>query len=241
MIRDFLAVCAFCVAAPAMAQSLVVAEARGINLEVGSWLDEVRQVKLPAGGKLVVVRTDGVVISLRGPYDGPLRSQVPTRQGAGRALATLVSTRNDRANRVGAVRSGSNAAPLPSPWMIDVTRPGERCLVEGAPIVWWREDGATTGTFNLFPIDRSWNAQFLFEAGHSTVTVAELSDIEGSKAFIIEDNEREYSIRMHLIPRGVIKPAILAGWMIEKGCIQQADALLALLSNGAELESSAIP
>lgn len=240
MIRASLAVCALCFAVPALAQSLVVVEARGINLEVGSRLDDARQVTLPAGGKLVVVRTDGVVISLRGPHNGPLRSQAPPRQGAGRALASLVATRNDRANRVGAVRSGSNAAPLPSPWMIDVTRPGERCLVEGAPIIWWRDDSSTTGAFNLFPIDRSWTAEFLFEAGQDTLTVAELSDIEGNKAFIIEDDEREYSIRIHLIPEEVSEPAVLAGWMIEKGCIQQADALLASLSDGAELENGDI-
>jgi hypothetical protein len=241
VIRALLSVFAFCIAVPVMAQSMVVVEARGIDLKVGSRLDEARQVKLPAGGKLVVVRTDGVVISLRGPHDGPLRSQAPSRQGASRALASLVATRNDRANRVGAVRSGSNAAPLPSPWMIDVTRPGERCLFEGAPIVWWRQDSATAETFNLFPLDRSWNTQFLFEAGQNTVTVSELSDIEGTKAFIIEDNEREYSIRMHLIPEGVSEPAVIAGWIIEKGCIQQADALLAQLSTGSELDNSNIP
>lgn len=240
MIRVLLAVCAFCVAVPAFAQSLVVVEARGINLEVGSRLDEARQVTLPAGGKLVVVRTDGVVISLRGPHQGLLRSQAPPRQGTGRALASLVATRNDRANRVGAVRSGSDASPLPTPWLIDVTRPGERCLVEGAPIVWWREDGSITDTFNLFPIDRSWTAKLLFEAGQNNLTVSELSDIEGSKAFIIEDREREYSIRLHLIPEEVSEPAVLAGWMIEKGCIQQADALLASLSDGSEFENGDI-
>lgn len=232
MIRALLAACAFCLVVPAAAQSLVVVEVRGIDLKVGSRVDEARRVMLPAGGKLVVVRTDGTVISLRGPHDGPVKSNAPPRQGAGRALATLVATRNDRANRVGAVRSGSNAAPLTSPWLIDVTRPGERCLVGGAPIVWWRPASATTANYSLFPIDRSWNAQFRFEAGQSTVTVAKVSDIEATKAFIIKDAEREYSIRLHLIPDDVTEPAVLAGWMIEKGCIQQVDALLALLPRG---------
>lgn len=240
MIRALLAVCAFCIGVPAAAQSLVVVEVRGVDLKVGSRFDEARPVKLPAGGKLVVVRTDGTVISLRGPHDGPLKSKAPPRQGAGRALATLVATRNDRANRVGAVRSGSNAAPLPSPWLIDVARPGERCLVEGAPIVWWQPVSATPVNYTLFPIDRSWNAQFRFEAGQSTVTVAKVSDIEVTKAFIIKDDEREYSIRLHLIPKDVTEPAVLTGWMIEKGCIQQADAILALLLRGANSDGSEI-
>ena len=238
MIRALLAACAFCFAVPAAAQSLVVVEVRGIDLKVGSRVDEARPVKLPAGGKLVVVRTDGTVISLRGPHDGPLKSKAPPKQGAGRALATLVATRNDRANRVGAVRSGANAAPLPSPWLIDVTRPGERCLVEGAPFVWWQPARTTSSHYALFPIDRSWNALFRFEAGQSTLTVAKVSEIEMTKAFIIKDDEREYSIRLHLIPEDVTEPAVLAGWMIQKGCIQQADALLAELQQGTNSDDS---
>lgn len=238
MIRAFLAACAFCFAMPAAAQSLVVVEVRGIDLRVGSRVDEARRLKLPAGGKLVVVRTDGTVISLRGPHNGPLRSQAPRRQGASRALAALITTRNDRANRVGAVRSGANAAPLPSPWLIDVTRPGERCLVEGAPIIWWQPARATSSHYALFPLDRSWNAQFTFEARQSTLAVAKVSEIEIAKAFIIKDDEREYSIRVHLIPEDVTEPAVLAGWMLQKGCIQQADALLAELQDSINSEGS---
>lgn len=226
------------IAAPAAAQSLVVVEVRGVDLKVGSRLDEAQQVKLPAGGKLVVVRSDGTVISLRGPHSGPLKSKAAPSQGAGRALAALVASRTDRANRVGAVRSGANAAPLPSAWLIDITRPGERCLVEGAPIGWWRPVSAATQDFTLSPLDRSWNAQLSFEAGQDTVAITRVSDIEATKSFIIKDQEREYSIRVHLIPKATTEPAVLAGWMIEKGCIQQADALLALLRPGQNDESS---
>jgi len=230
MRAPLLLVSAIWFAVPAAAQSLVVVEARGGELKVGSRLDEGRQVKLPAGGKLVVVRSDGTVISLRGPHDGPVRSKAAPNRGAGRALAALVTTRNDRANRVGAVRSGSNAAPLPSPWFIDITRPGERCLVEGTPISWWRPVTTASQDFTLFPLDRSWNAQFRFAADQETIAITKVSDIDGTKSFLIKDDEREYSIRLQLIPDTVTEPAVVTGWMIEKGCIQQADALLAYLS-----------
>lgn len=231
-----IAILTLLVAVPAAAQSMVVVEVRGVDLKVGSRIDEARQIKLPAGGKLVVVRNDGTVISLRGPYSGPLKSKAAPSQGAGRALAALVANRSDRANRVGALRSGSNAAPLPSPWLIDISRPGERCLVEGAPIGWWRPSNEATQDYTIFPLDRSWNAQLLFEAGQDTVAITKVSDIEVTKAFIIKDQEREYSIRLHLIPETVTEPAVLAGWMIQKGCIQQADALLATLSSSKSSE-----
>jgi hypothetical protein len=230
MIRAALiAIAALFIAAPASAQSLVVVEVRGADLKVGSRINEGRQVKLPAGGKLVVVRNDGTVISLRGPYDGAVISQAPPSKGAGRALAALVTTRNDRANRVGAVRSGSQAAPLPSPWLIDITRPGERCLVEGSPLMWWRPKVSNEQTFTVLPLDRSWNTLLAFEAGQDTLAISKVSDIETAKSFMVSDEEREYSVRLHIIPSEVTEPAILTGWMIEKGCIQQADALLASL------------
>lgn len=224
-----LAALGLCVAAPAAAQSLVVVEARGIDLKIGSRLDQTRQVKLPAGGKLVVVRSDGRVITLRGPHDGPVQMQAASTNGAARALVALVTTRNDRANRVGAVRSGSNAAPLPSPWLIDVTRSGERCLVEDAPIGWWRPASSNADDFTLLPLDRSWEAALHFDHGQDVLTITNAGDIEVTKAFIIRHGEAEYSIRLHLLPASVSEPPVLAGWMIEKGCIQQADALLAML------------
>lgn len=225
-------------AVPAAAQPLVVVEARSVDLKVGSRIDDGRLVKLPAGGKLVVVRSDGTVISLRGPYEGPVRSKAAPNRGAGRALAALVATRNDRANRVGAVRSGSNAAPLPSPWAIDITRPGERCFFEGVPISFWRPVVSDTQEFTLSPLDRSWNVQFRFAVDQDTIAVTKLSDIDVTKAFIVKDDEREYSLRLHLIPETVTEQAVVAAWMIEKGCIQQADALLADLSQDLNLGSA---
>ncbi len=126
---------------------------------------------------------------------------------------------------------------MPSPWLIDITRPGERCLIEGAPIGWWRPTTVVTEDFTLSPLDRSWNTQFRFETGQDIVSITRVSDIDGTKAFIVKDDEREYSIRLHLIPAAVTEPAILAAWMIEKGCIQQADAMLALLPTDETSES----
>lgn len=230
MMRGFvLAVLGLCLAGPAAAQSLVVVEARGIDLKIGSRLQEARQVRLPAGGKLVVVRSDGTVITLRGPHDGPVRTRKTSRNGASRALAALVTTRNDRANRVGAVRSGANAAPLPSPWLVDVSRPGERCIVEGAAIGWWRPVSSNADDFTLFPIDRSWDAVLHFDRHQDVLAIRDVGHIEVTKALIIRHDEFEYSIRLHLLPASVNELPVLAGWMIEKGCIQQADALLALL------------
>jgi hypothetical protein len=220
------AIFALLAAGSAAAQSLVVVEARGVDLKVGSRIEGARPITLPAGGKLVVVRSDGQVISLRGPHNGPLKIQAAPQDGANRALAALVNTRNDRANRVGAVRSGASAAALPSPWLVDITRPGERCIVEGQPIGWWRASSGHAEDFTLFPLDRSWNALLRFDANQSTLSVSKVSDIDVSKAFIIRAQDLEYSIRIHLISAEVTEPAILAGWLIEKGCIQQADALL---------------
>ena len=83
----------------------------------------------------------------------------------------------------------------------------------------------------MSPLDRSWDAAFQFKPGQDTVAITKVSDIELTKAFLIEDRDLEYSIRVHLVPPLLDEPTVLAAWMIEKGCIQQVDALLASLSN----------
>jgi hypothetical protein len=95
--------------------------------------------------------------------------------------------------------------------------------------MWWRPQIVNEQTFTVLPLDRSWNAFFRFEAGQETLAISKVSDIEVTKSFMVLDKEREYSVRLHMIPKAVTEPAMLAGWMLEKGCIQQADALLASL------------
>lgn len=208
------------------AYPLVIVEARGGDLKPGGKIDSAARVSLKPGDKLVVIGPDGKISTVRGTYAGAPVQGGGSVQNARVALSALISTRNDRANTVGAVRSGSSAAPLPDPWLIDISRPGERCTREGERPVWWRPSAEGEAKFAVYPIDRSWRADFVWKDGDDRMRSPPLMRLEGVRMLIIKTGDQERPVRLNIIPKDIDDPVVLTAWMLEKACVQQADALL---------------
>ena len=51
--------------------------------------------------------------------------------------------------------------------------------------------------------------------------------------WLVNVGQQEHALRFSRIPASVTDPYVLAAWMLEKGCIQQGDALLRLLAGQA--------
>lgn len=210
----------------AAAYPLVVVDARGSQLRPGARVDSAAALSLKAGERVVLVGPDGRVNIVQGPHNGPPAAAGGPVQNPRLALAALIATRNDRASTVGAVRSGALAATLPSPWLIDVSRPGERCIRDDAPPVLWRPAAADAASFVVFPVDRSWRADFQWKPGQDSITAPALIRLDSAKMIIIKTGTQERAIRLNIIPAGIDDPAVLVAWMLEKACVQQADALM---------------
>lgn len=222
---------------PAVATPMIVVEARGGALKPGMRIDSARPVRLAEGEKIVLVAPDGRMSTLRGPYSGPAVRNAGSVQNPRVALAALIATRNDRASSVGAVRSGANAAPLPEPWLIDISRGGDRCLKEGEKPVWWRPDSLTEKAFSVFPVDRSWRADYIWKPATDRITPPDIIGLDDLKTFIIRADGQEYPLRISMIPRDIDDPLVVTAWMLEKACVQQADSYLRAI--GKDLDDSA--
>lgn len=214
-------------AAPAMALAaqLVVLDARGGGLKPGQSIDSARPIALKEGERVTVISPDGRSVTLRGAFNGPPMQTAAAAANPRLALAALVSTRNARSSSIGAIRAGSVAAPLPDPWLIDISRPGPRCLREGETPVWWHPESATAKTFTVYPIDRSWRADFAW-GGADRMPAPRLSKLDGANLFVIRMDGQDNAISLNVIPKSVDNEMVLTAWMLEKGCIQQADAYL---------------
>lgn len=208
------------------AAPLIVVDARGGGLKSGQKIDSAKPIALKEGERVTLIGPDGKTITLRGKYAGPPMIRAGAATDPKRALAALIATRNARTSSVGVVRSGTDAAPLPQPWLIDISRPGERCLKVGERAVWWRPEKAGAQKFTVLPIDRSWRADFQWGAGQDRLAVPPLAKFEGQTIFVIRIDEQEYAVSVNLVPADLENDFVLASWMLEKGCIQQADALL---------------
>ena len=221
---------------PVMADKLIVLDARGGGLKAGMSIDSNSNVTLKEGELVTVIGPKGNSVVLKGPFNGPVLAKSESGLDAKQALSALVATRDARSTAVGVIRAGTDAVKIPEPWLIDVTRPGPRCLLEGEPPVWWRPDASKVQHFTLYPIDRSWKADIGWAAGQDRQTAPALSRYEGANVFFIRQNEQEFAISLNVIPKSVDNDLVLSAWMLEKGCLQQADALLAGLRN--ELQTS---
>jgi hypothetical protein len=220
---------AWTIPATGLAATLVVLEARSSTLTLGMRIDSNSVITLKDGERATFIGPDGKSLSLKGPFNGVPLAKASESVELRQALSALVATRDARTSSVGVVRAGTAAVKIPEPWLIDVTRPGPRCLLEGTQPVWWRPDASQIDSFTVFPVDRSWSAQFNWAAGQDRQPLPPLSRLEGSKVFVIRQGEQEYAISLEVVPKDLENQLILASWMLEKGCIQQADALLTLV------------
>ena len=94
-----------------------------------------------------------------------------------------------------------------------------------API-WWRPDGGAAQAFTVYPIDRSWRADFTWAPGQTQLKAPLLQKYDGTTTFIVRSDGQEIAVGVNVIPRDIGDDLVLASWMLEKGCIPQADALL---------------
>jgi len=212
-----------------VAATLVVMEARSSTLTLGMRIDSSSVISLKEGERVTFIAPDGKSISLKGPFNGVPFAKANDSVDLRQALSALVATRDARTSSVGVVRAGTATVKIPEPWLIDVTRPGPRCLLEGTQPVWWRPDASQIESFTVFPVDRSWSAQFNWAAGQDRQPLPPLSRLDGSKAFVVRQGEKEFAISLEVVPKGLENQLILTSWLLEKGCIQQADALLNLV------------
>lgn len=215
-------------AGAATAAPMVVIAARGGGVSVGQRIDSAARLSLKAGEQVTLIGADGRSVVQRGPYAGVAGPQVAAAGGGRQALAALISAQTARSSAVGVVRSGGEGAVPPSPGLIDISRGGARCLAAGAPMRWWRPEATAAEPFTILPVDRSWRADFRWAAGQREMAAPPLGRIEGATRLVVRGRDGdERMILIHRAPATLDTDLLLAGWMIEKGCGPQAQALAA--------------
>jgi len=209
-------------AAPALAENLIIVEARGIALKPGAGVDSTKPLVLKQGQHVTLISNSGTTLTLDGPYN-----QVPTAGGGGTSsntFAALVTERTARTGEVGTTR-GTTTARLPDPWLIDVSHAGSACLAEGAPAVFWRPAAKDAGTLAVMPDDRSWKIQTDWPAGADRIAVTDQALVHGGAIYFVTFNGTEQAIKVSAVPAALTSDAMRAAWMANKGCEAQAEAL----------------
>jgi len=209
-------------AAPTFAGQLVVLEARGTALKQGDSVDDSKALTLKEGEEVTLVADDGSVVTLHGPYD-----KAPTAGGSDAAVLALdaLTTRTAQRNVAGVVRDATIEVHLPNPWLVDVSHPGAACLKNGERPVFWRAS-SEGGTLTIMPSDRSWSAEAPWPRGATTLQAPDYFPIHDGRTYLASFGGNEVAVTVNVLPPALGNARMQAAWMLEKGCVAQAQALI---------------
>lgn len=213
----------------AHAATLIVMEARGAGLKVGQQMDSDKPLLLKDGERVTLIGPDGSKLVLRGPWNEPPIKKSGAVTDPKKALVALVANRDARITTAGVVRAGVAAAKLPDPWLIDVSRPGVRCIKQGSRPVFWRPNASMATKLVVSPADRSFRNEFEWPLGVDRLPMPESSRFEVQNLLRVELDGQEFAMGLVEIPNTIDNPMVLYAWMLEKSCLQQSDALLSQL------------
>ncbi len=209
----------------AAAAVLVVAEARGIGLKPGAQLDSTKPLALKQGQHVTLISETGSTLKLDGPYNQPPSAGGGGGVGLNQTLAALVTQRTARAGEFGVTR-GTVLAALPEPWVLDATHSGNFCVQENGTPTFWRPDAKAAVSFAVAPVDHSWNAKAEWAAGQDRLAVTTDVPMRAGDTYLVTINGTESAVTLVQVPASLVNADMRAGWMANRRCEQQAEALV---------------
>ncbi|MBI5166071.1 MAG: hypothetical protein HY985_19495 [Magnetospirillum sp.] len=208
------------------AAELVVVDAGGGGFKPGQVVSSERSLGLAAGQTVTLMAASGRVVKVVGPADTlPAESGTPGDDKTVLAsLTTLVKARQADTGTLGTFRTAG--AALPEPWLVDVGGSGERCLLDGEPLVLWRADGASAARVTVGLPERHWQARAEWPAGSQRLFGPEtVVPGEGETLSVAFESHRA-DLLVHRVPAAVQGEAMRLAWLIERNCLAQAAALV---------------
>jgi hypothetical protein len=220
----------FLAASTGMTDNLIVYSAKGIQLKSGEIVESSSVLTLQSGQELSLISPTGKIIRLVGPYKG-----APLNKGEGRdkksvkeAIQNLLSYSGPGVESFGITRSTDDVlklagkpAPLPSPWVVNVTLDGPYCYQEGKKIIFWRPNEEKSAKISIDIEENNWHANAVWSSGKSKLSLPDsMPVIDGAVYQITLDNKKATGV-MNIVPKGLQSKMAQAAWLKQKGCVPQ--------------------
>jgi hypothetical protein len=85
--------------------------------------------------------------------------------------------------------------------------------------------------FKIIPADRSYQVDTLWPAKEMNFKSDKIQFLNAQQYLTVTIEDEDFNIQISEIPKEIPEGLLLTGWMIEKGCVQQADALIKQLQD----------
>jgi hypothetical protein len=214
-------------AAAAIAAELVVIDSNAPDLKKGSVVDSAAEISLPAGTRATLMSASGEKVRLTGPFSG----KVPASAKAGdpklvTAVARLLDPQAKDTTALGAFR-GAKAVSTPAPDAIDAAKGGNFCVLQNTKVKLRRGTPPATADWGkLTAIKEGTEAEVTWAADVATADwPSQIPISDGGRYMLARSKSQPVRVVLYLEPKGLQLAGRLE-WMQERGCKEQALALL---------------
>lgn len=219
------------------AADMVVIHSHSANsYPVGQLLDNQVTLTLPANSEITVVFESGGVKTVKGPYQGQLQDPLSDSKTTSdlKLVATLADFLSDQTLQT-TVRSTSSSPE--DIWWIDVnTNKRHYCLDTSTPITLWRTDRQTQSASTLVIKRKATGqtAQDTWPAQQATLQWPTSLPVVYGDTYTVELQTRQggtnfKKVILYRLPDNLPTDSHKVVWMVGRGCIPQANLLLAKL------------
>lgn len=229
--------CFTCLMHTGQAADLVIIRSNVADLPKGWLLDSHTIVDLPAQTEITAVFATGGTQTITGPFQGKLSD--PLRNDPELADENLIVTLADFVNQEKATRRilRSTATTPKNIWLVDIsTTKRFYCVAPSGQVTLWRpeDQGQSAGTLRIKHKSSGKRVQNTWPARQSTLTwPSGLPIIYGDTYTVMLETRQQRSsfkkLVLYQLPDNLPTDSHKVVWMVSKGCIPQANRLLASL------------
>ena len=217
--------------AAAQFQYVVIAVTGSVpDIKEGKQINAGETIMLPPATSIRLLSATGQMLSLSGPFSGPVAAPAPgAPAGDGQVitrLAKFLSERQPTTSALGAMRSVVQLREPSDPWHIVIDDSGIQC---GRPprVEIWRKDARTETHLQLSSAGGE-AARIAWPKGHNTLPLPAKFVVDQS-TFQAAMGDRVTAVKLHLPPAALSNPAEIADWMVRVGCRRQVALFLETL------------
>lgn len=225
------------ISGPARAEHIVVIDAADIGYPAGTEIPGGVSIAVPAGRVLSLIDDAGLGVTVKGPWQGPIRAQAPSSgRSVIEALKAIVAPAGGVT--VGAARTlapGQKAEP-PDPASIDMGSSGTVCFdPAGSPRLWLDPTAAERGVW-ITLLATGETQRVVWRANQSIADWPAAVPVENGQRYLLQ-KDSEAAPRQILLKSLHPEPGIAGALALaQAGCLGQARALLETIAlSGSEI------
>jgi len=150
--------------------SLVIIKSSVPDFRPGQIVESKDSFDLPKGASMVLVSESGKRLTIQGPHNGPLKATMNPIDNLSllETLSKLVTPTEPGTHLIAVMRAPGEPSPA-DPWVIDIERGSDKCVLSDAPVILWRAKSTYANTFDLTNLRDQSSAAIRWPASSSTL------------------------------------------------------------------------